>query len=401
MSAIVVIGAGHAAGQTAASLRQENYEGEIVILGDEPHPPYQRPQLSKKYLSGDITLEQVYLRPEKFYGDNNINLRTNSPVTNIDPLSKAVTVGNTETIIYEKLLIATGSRPRKLDLNGSDLKGIYYLRSISDVDLISTAMKSAASVCIVGGGYLGLEVAAIAVTSGLQVTVLETEERILQRVTTAEMSAFYHELHTSRGVKIHTQTACSGFEGEKQVERVLCGDRSFDADLIIIGIGILPNTELAAESGLACENGIVVDDHCLTSDPNIFAAGDCTNHPNPLLGRRLRLESVQNAMDQARTAAANMLGGDISYAAIPWFWSDQYELKLQMVGVSSDGATQVLRGNKSDNAFAVFYLDGGAVVAVDAVNSPREFMVARQLYGRQVDASQLADTQFNLKDLLI
>ena len=396
MSAIVVIGAG----QAAASLRQEGYEGEIVILGDEPHPPYQRPQLSKKYFSGDISLEQVYLRPEKFYEEQNINLRTNTLVTGIDPLNKAVTVGDSETVNYEKLLIATGSRPRKLDLKGSDLKGIYYLRTISDVDLISTAMESAASVCIIGGGYIGLEVAAIASTSGLQVTVLETEDRILARVTTAEMSDFYHQLHSSRGVKIHTQKTCSGFEGENCIERVLCDDRSFEADLVIVGIGVLPNIELAAESGLACENGIIVDDHCMTSDPDIYAAGDCTNHPNPMLSRRLRVESVQNAMDQARTASTNMLGGDLSYTAIPWFWSDQYELKLQMVGFSSDGATQVLRGNKSDNAFAVLYLDEGAIVAVDAVNSPREFMVARQLYGRQVDAVQLADSQFDLKDLL-
>ena len=400
MSAMVMIGAGHAAGQAAASLRQARYEGEIVILGDEPHPPYQRPPLSKQYLSGEHGLEKVYLRPEKFYADRNIDLRTEVSVTKIDPANKSVTTIGGDTIDYEKLLIATGSRPRKLGIAGSDLGGIHYLRTIADVDAISAAMKTASSVCIVGGGYIGLEVASVAVVSGLQVNVLEMEERILQRVTTPEMSEFYHDLHTGRGVKIHVNTACSGFEGDAHVERVVCGETSIEADLVIVGIGIIPNTELASDAGLTCDNGIVVDDHCVTSDPNIFAAGDCTNHPNPILDRRLRLESVPNAMEQARTAAANMAGGDKSYAAVPWFWSDQYELKFQMVGFPSDGDVQVVRGNKVTNEFAVFYLNNGAVVAVDAVNSPREFMIAKQLYGKQVDASQLADSDFDLKILL-
>ncbi len=402
MAAMVVVGAGQAAGQAAASLRQGGYEGEIVMLGDEAHPPYQRPPLSKQYLSGEHGLEKVYVRPEKFYSDRNIDLRTNVTVTNIDPANKTVTTGDGASIEYEKLLIATGSRPRKLNIEGSDLKGIHYLRTIADVDGIAEAMKTAKSLCIVGGGYIGLEVASVAVVAGLQVNVLEMEDRILQRVTTPEMSDFYHQLHTARGVNIHVNTGCSGFEGDDEgnVQKVLCGDTNIDADLVIVGIGIITNIELAADAGLACDNGIVVDDHCRTSDPHIYAAGDCTNHPNPILNRRLRLESVPNAMDQARTATANMLGGDVVYAAVPWFWSDQYELKLQMVGFSSDGDTQVLRGDKEANQFAVFYLKDGAVVAVDAVNSPREFMVAKQLYGKQVDAGQLADLEFDLKTLL-
>lgn len=400
MAAMVVVGAGQAAGQAAASLRQGGYEGEIVILGDESHPPYQRPPLSKQYLSGEHGLERVYLRPEKFYDERNIDLRTNVTVSKIDPASKTVSLASGDVVEYEKLLIATGSRPRKLNIEGSDLEGIHYFRTIADVDRISEAMKSAKSLCIVGGGYIGLEVASVAVVAGLEVNVLEMEDRILQRVTTPEMSNFYHHLHTSRGVEIHVNTGCSGFAGSGAVERVLCGDKTIDADLVIVGIGIVPNTELAADAGLNCENGIVVDDHCRTSDENIYAAGDCTNHPNPILNRRLRLESVPNAMDQARTATANMLGGDKIYAAVPWFWSDQYELKLQMVGFSSDGDTQVVRGDMAANQFAVFYLKDGAVVAVDAVNSPREFMVAKQLYGKQVDASQLADKEFELKTLL-
>ncbi len=401
MAAMVIVGAGQAAGQAAASLRQEGFEGEIVMLGDEAHPPYQRPPLSKQYLSGEHGLEKVYVRPEKFYADRNIDLRTGTTVASIDPEAKTVTTSEGDTVSWEKLLIATGSRPRILNIEGSDLAGIHYLRSIADVDNIRAAMKTASRLCIVGGGYIGLEVASVAVVSGLEVNVLEMEGRILQRVTTPEMSAFYHALHTGRGVRIHVDTTCSGFEGENgQVSRVLCGETGIEADLVIVGIGIIPNTELAEAAGLTCDNGIVVDDHCRTSNPDIYAAGDCTNHPNPILNRRLRLESVPNAMDQARTAAANMVGGDKVYAAVPWFWSDQYELKLQMVGFSADGDTHVVRGDKESNHFAVFYLKEGAVVAVDAVNSPREFMVAKQLYGKPVDPDRLADPGFDLKELL-
>ncbi len=399
--AMVIIGAGQGAGQAAASFRQEGYEGEVIVLGDEAYPPYQRPPLSKAYLSGDLPLEKVYVRAEKFYHDKNIDLRTNTRVASIDPAGHSVTTEAGDTIEYEKLMIATGSRPRILNIEGSDLAGIHYLRTIADVDGIRDAMGAAQNIVIVGGGYIGLEVASVAVKSGKTVSVLEMEARILQRVTTPEMSAYYHQLHTSRGLNILTETTVSGFEGaDGKVTSVLCGDKSIPADLVIVGIGIIPNIELAEAAGLACENGITVDDHCQTSDPDIYAIGDCTNHPNPLLNRRLRLESVPNAMEQARVAVSNMLGGDKIYAAVPWFWSDQYELKLQMVGFSSDGDSQVLRGNQAANEFAVFYLKDGKVVAADAVNAPKEFMVAKQLYGQEVDPAVLADPETDLKSLI-
>ncbi len=408
MSGIVIIGAGQAAGQAAASLRQAKYDGSITILGDETQPPYQRPPLSKQYLSGELGMDRILVRPEKFYVDQNISLHTGTRVASINTSAKTVTTSSGGSYEYEKLLIATGSRPRMLTIPGSDLSGIHYLRTIDDVDGIRSAMKTAKKVCIVGGGYIGLEVAAVAVTSGLEVTVLEMEERILQRVTTPEMSEYYHELHTGRGVHIMVSTGVSGFEGDGHVATVLCGDEKIDADLVIVGIGIIPNIELAEAAGLDCSNGITVDEHCRTSDPDIYAAGDCTNHPNPIMGRRLRLESVPNAMEQARVSAANMLGrdkvsdkvSDKVYASVPWFWSDQYELKLQMVGFSADGDTSVLRGDKSTNQFAVFYLRDGKVVSVDAVNSPKEFMVCKQLYGKTVDPSVLADTNVELKTLL-
>lgn len=400
MAAMVIVGAGHAAGQAAASLRQEGFDGEIIILGDERHIPYQRPPLSKQYLAGEHGLEKVHLRPAKFYEDKNITVRTGVRVQSIDTSAATVTTDDGETIGYDKLLLATGGRVRELTIPGHDLRGIHYLRGIDDVDGIRQEFAPGRKMVIVGGGYIGLEVASVAVESGLEVHVLEMESRILQRVTTERMSAYYHQLHESRGVHIHTRAAATAFKGSGHVQAVLCGDDEYPADIVLVGIGIIPNVEIARDAGIECDNGILVDEHCRTSTPNVYAAGDCTNHPNPLLGRRLRLESVPNAMEQARVAAANMCGGDKTYASIPWFWSDQYELKLQMVGFSADGDQEVVRGDIGANQFAVFYLKDGVLVAADAVNSAKEFMVCRQLVGKPVDAAVLADPDTDLKTLL-
>ncbi len=270
--AIVIIGAGHAAGQAAASLRQEKYEGEIIIIGDEPHIPYQRPPLSKQYMSGEQGIERVYLRPEKFYADKGITVKTNTRAESIDTAAKTVTTDGGESFAYEYLLLCTGGRPRHLPVPGAELEGIHYLRTIADVDAIRDEMREGRRLVIVGGGYIGLEVASVAVESGLTVDVLEMEERILQRVTTTDMSEYYHNLHSSRGVNIHTGTTVSGFEGDGRVSRVRCGDDSFEADLVIVGIGIIPNVEIAEAAGISCDNGIVVDDHCRTSDPFVSAA---------------------------------------------------------------------------------------------------------------------------------
>lgn len=399
MPGIIIIGAGHAAGQAAASLRQEKYEGPITIIGDERHIPYQRPPLSKQYLSGEQGIERVYLRPEKFYSDKNVEVRTNTRVTNIDPAAQEVHIGD-EVLHYDELILATGSRPRKLNIPGSDLAGIHYLRSIDDVDGIRGELGEGKKVVIVGGGYIGLEVASVCVEAGLEVHVLEMEDRILQRVTTPLMSEYYHKLHTARGVHLHTNTGVQGFEGTDRVSKVLCGDTSFDADFVIVGIGIVPNIELATEAGITCDNGISVNERCQTSAPHVWAAGDCTNGPNPLTGTNLRLESVPNAMEQARVASANIMNNDKVYDAIPWFWSDQYELKLQMVGFSTSADEQVLRGDQAANQFAVFYLKEGKLIAADAVNSAKEFMVCKQLVGKTVDPAALADPETDLKSLL-
>ena len=399
--AFVIVGGGHAAGQAAASLRQEGYEGELVIVADEPHIPYQRPPLSKQYLAGEQGLDRVYLRAEKFYADKSVDVRRSTRVAAIDRGAKTLALEDGGHVPYEKLLLATGARPRMLDLAGADLPGIHYLRTIADSDAIKADLVPGRRLAVVGGGYIGLEVAAVATAAGLSVAVVEMEDRILQRVTTPAMSEFYRKLHDDAGVAIHAGARAEAFVGTDAVTAVRCADGSeIPADVVVVGVGILPNVELAADAGLACGDGIVVDERCGTADPDILAAGDCTNHPNVLLDRRLRLESVPNAMEQARVAAANMLGKDRLYASVPWFWSDQYDLKLQMVGFSGDGDTTVTRGDPAARRFAVFHLRDGVLVAADAVNSPREFMACRQLVGKRVDGTQLADPLVDLKTLI-
>ena len=400
MAGMVIIGCGQAGGQAAASLRQEKYEGPITMIGQEPYIPYQRPPLSKQYLSGEQEKEKLSLRQESFYSEKEINLMLETSVLSLDPHKKELQLENDETVTYDKLLIATGGRPRKLEVDGHTLKGIHYLRNIDDVDAIKTQMSISQNLVIVGGGYIGLEVASVAIKKGLTVSVLEMESRILERVTTEEMSAFYHQLHTDEGVNILTSTQAKAFKGSETVESVVCGDHEIPADLVIVGIGILPNTEMAEAAGLETNNGLVVDEHCRTSNEHIFAAGDCTNHPNPILNRRLRLESVPNAMEQGRVAASNMLGGSKSYASMPWFWSDQYEHKLQMVGFSKDSDQSVVRGDMESKSFTVFYLKDDSIIAADSVNNPKEFMASKQLVGKKASIEALADTSIELKTLI-
>ena len=398
---IVIVGGGHAAGQAAASLRQENYEGEILVIGEEPHIPYQRPPLSKQYLSGEYDLDRVHLRPARFYESRDIDVRCGVRVERIDPDRQRVACSDGAEISYDRLLLATGARARRLSTTGGDLPGVHYLRTIADVDAIKEDFRPARRIVIVGGGYIGLEVAAVATKAGLAVTVLEMEDRILKRVTTPTMSAFYNDIHSEQGVEIRIGMRAESFAGSDRLTGVVCsGGEVVAADLAVVGIGIEPNVELAQAAGLDCNDGIVVDEFTRTSDRNIFAAGDCTNHPNPLLGRRLRLESVPNAMEQSRVAAANLADNPKTYANVPWFWSDQYDLKLQMVGFSTEAERQVVRGDPGTRQFAVFHFDGDTLTAADAVNSAREFMVARQLVGKRVDPAQLADPGADLKAIL-
>lgn len=400
----IIVGASHAAAQLAPSLRQEGWEGRILVIGDEPFLPYHRPPLSKEFLAGKKGIDEVLIRQPAIYDKTGIHFNLGVRVEAIDRDRKRLTLDNGETLPYDKLALTLGSRVRKIPLPGSDLPGVFYLRTIADVEQIKGFVGSGKKAVIVGGGYIGLETAAVLRQLGMQVTVLEMLPRVLQRVTAPELSAFYTRVHAEEGVAIKTERAVQALEGEKQVEAVLCeGGERFAADLVIIGAGIVPNVELAEAAGLAVDNGIVVDRYARSSDPEIVAAGDCTVHENALYGRTIRLESVQNAVDQAKVAAATLCGKEKPYEALPWFWSDQYDIKLQIAGLSQGYDETVIRGDiAGSRSFAVFYLREGVVIAVDAVNKPQEFMLGKRLITGKipVDKKKLADVNIPMKELV-
>ena len=399
---LVIVGAGQAAGQAAATLRQKEYGGQIIMIGDEPFIPYQRPPLSKKFLAGELETARLFIKPETFYKKHDVDLRLEIRVDEINTAAKTIRLDNDTEIDYNKLLLATGSRVRTLPIPGADLAGIFYLRSISDVLAIQPNFTAGRKLVIVGAGYIGLEVAAVAVQHGLDVTVVETEQRVMNRVVAPEISAFFHDVHAKAGVKFEFGRMVQEFRGAEAISEVVCADgKSFSADFCIVGIGIVPNEELASAAGLACDNGIIVDEFCHTSEPNILAAGDCTRHPNAYIGMQLRLESVQNAIEQGKTAAASICNEPIPYNKIPWFWSDQYDLKLQIVGLNNGYDQIVIRGEPEAREFAAFYLLGGKLLAVDAINSPREFMLAKKLIAAdaRILPADLADSTLDFKQL--
>ncbi len=399
---IVIAGAGHAAGQLIASLQQKKFAGDIVLVGDEKFLPYQRPPLSKKFLAGEMPAERLFFRPASFYENAGVDLRLHTRVSTIDRVAKSLITETGEEFSYDTLVLATGSRVRVVPVPGHDLDGVHYLRSIDDVQNIRAMLKHAKRIVIIGAGYIGLEVAAVMRQIGLDVTVIELADRVLSRVVSPQISAFFHEEHVSRGVKLELSTSLRAYVGEDRVRAVKTDDgRSFDADLVIVGVGILPNTELAEAAGLSVSNGIVVDDRCQSSDSDIYAIGDCTSHPSQLYGRNLRLESVHNALEQAKTAAANICGEDLVYSQVPWFWSDQYDLKLQIAGLAEGYDDVVIRGDATQRSFACLYLKNDRLIAIDAINSPRDFIQAKPLIanGSKPDRQQLADTEIMLKDL--
>ncbi|WP_252270730.1 NAD(P)/FAD-dependent oxidoreductase [Pseudomonas subflava] len=407
-STAIIIGAGHAGGELAIALRNEGWEGRILLLGEEAHLPYHRPPLSKAYLAGSVEKSSLSIRPQAAYDKANVEFRGGVRVTAIDRQNKTLQLADGQHLAYDKLAIATGGRARPLAVpRAADAElcaNFHYLRTLDDVERIREQMSAGKRLTIVGGGYIGLEVAASAIAQGLQVTVLEALPRVLQRVTAAELSAYYERKHREAGVDIRTHVQVADLEVTgAAVSAVLCADGTrLETDLVVVGIGLLANTELAAEAGLDIDNGILVDEHARTSDPHIFAAGDCTNHPNALLGRRLRLESVPNALEQSRVAAAGMAGKDKRYASVPWFWSDQYELKLKMVGLAEGFERLVLRGDPQSDSFSAFYLKDGKVLAADTVNRPQDFIAAKRLVaeGIVVTVEQLADDSKPLKELL-
>ncbi|MEY4879949.1 MAG: hypothetical protein RJB62_1418 [Pseudomonadota bacterium] len=401
---IVIIGAGQAGVQAVASLRAEGFTGKLTLLGDEPFPPYQRPPLSKAYLAGDFARERLFLKPGAFFAEADCNLRLNTKALHVDRDAHLVHLENHEALSYGKLLLTTGARVRLIPVAGHDLPGVHYLRGIEDVDLLRPNLVAGKRVVIVGGGYIGLEVAAVAAKHGLEVTVLEAASRVMERAVSPLVSKFYEQEHVRHGVHLMLGAAAKHFEGHARVERVITEQGSLEADFVLVGIGVVPNDEIAGASGLTVANGIVVDEFTRTSDPDIFAAGDCTNHPNFYYARdngRVRLESVQNAIDQAKHAALAMLGRPKTYREVPWFWSDQYDLKLQIAGLALPGDQIVPRGDPASRKFAVFHLRAGKISAVEAVNAAPEYIIGRKLIaeGKTVDTDALGDPEIPMKSI--
>ena len=392
MDKIVIIGAGQAAAQAIATLRAEAYTGALSLIGEEPFPPYQRPPLSKAYLSGDFTRDRLFLRPDSFYVESQCAMLLSRRAARIDRAAKTVQLSDGMSLPYDRLLIATGARVRTLPLHGAGLNGVHYLRGIADVDAIRSRLVPGARLAIVGGGYIGLEVAAVAVKRGADVTVIEAADRVMVRAVTPLVSAFYEQYHRNAGVKFLLNATAQAFEGNSSIEAVVTNRGTVPADMALVGVGIVPNQEIAADAGLACNNGIVVDEYAATSDPDIYAAGDCTNHP-AFAGGRVRLESVQNAIDQAKHAALAIVGRPTPYNEVPWFWSDQYDLKLQIAGLARAGDAVVQRGAPASRKFAAFHLRDGVVAAVEAVNSAPDYIAGRRLIAARarVAAERLAD----------
>ena len=392
-STIAIVGAGHAAGQAIVSLRQYGHTGPIVLIGEEPYLPYQRPPLSKKFLAGELELERLYVKPPQFYVDKDVDVRLGARVAAIEVETRQLRLADGSLVAWDQLLLTLGSRVREMRVPGVDLPGVHYLRTIDDVHAIQPAFVPDRKLVVVGGGYIGLEVAAIARSHGLDVTVVEMADRLLARVVCPEISAHYRALHEGAGVRLLLNTAVSGFAGNGHVNRVITSSGELEADLVIIGIGIVPVTDIAEAAGLTCDDGISVDAHARSSHADIFAAGDCTRHPNSIFGRALRLESVHNALEQARTAAASLCGEAKPYDQVPWFWSDQYDTKLQIAGLSTNYDQVVLRGVPASGSFCACYLREGRLQALDAINSPRDFMQAKSLLARLplMDQLRLAD----------
>lgn len=379
----VIIGAGHAGGMTAISLRQRQYQGSITLIGEENFLPYQRPALSKGFLAGEIEEKRLYLKSQDYFDKNNIRIIRNCKVVAIDRNNKTILLENQKQLGYEKLVIATGSIVNKLKTSSRE-SDLYYLRTIRDSLKIREKLRSKSKITIIGAGYIGLEIASIATKKNIEVSVLELENRVMGRVVSSEVSDFFQKKHQSEGVEFKFNTSVTDIEDRGKQKRIICSDGSFlDTDVVVIGVGIKPNIELAKSSGLKCDNGILVDDHGQTSDPHIFAVGDCSNHPNNIFKQRLRLESVQNAVEQAKSIAASITGSHKPYQEVPWFWSDQYNIKLQIAGISQDHDHRVVRGYPEEEKFAVFYQKEKRLIAVDAINSPKEFMVGKKWIAMQ------------------
>ncbi len=401
---VVIIGAGHAGGSAAAELRRSGFTGPITLIGEEPLPPYERPPLSKAWLKGETDADKLALKPASFYPGADIDLRLCTSATAIDRAAKTVTLTTGEALPYDTLILATGARARRIPLPGLDLGNVLELRNAADADRLKAVLVPGARLAVIGGGYIGLEAAASARALGAEVTVVEREPRVLARVACELLSNFFQDFHRGQGVIIEVNAQVAALEGsDGSITGVRLGDgRLIPCDAALIGVGAVPNQELASEAGLACNNGIVVDQSARTSDLAIFAIGDCSHRPIPLYDRTMRLESVPSALEQARQAAASICGKPLPVPEVPWFWSDQYDLRLQIAGIPFDATRIVVRGDIAAGKFALFHLlDDGTVQAVEAVNASTEFMGGRRIVQRRkkLTAERISDLSVTMQEL--
>lgn len=404
---IVIAGAGQAGFQAADALARGGFEGDIVLIGEEPHAPYQRPPLSKAQLAAPGPLEDLMFRPQPYYGERGITLRLGATVAALDPAAGRARLSDGEDLAFDACVLATGARVRRLGVPGEEAEGVHVVRAFNDTERLRAAAADATRIVIIGAGFIGLETAAVFAKAGKAVTVLEAAERALARVCPPVISTFYTARHAAAGVVLRTGVKAVAVQTEAgRVRGVALADGEVaPADLVVVGVGVIPNDALAQDAGLDVDGGVLADAHAraLRAEApveGVYAAGDCVRGENAWLGRRVRLESVQNAIDQAKVAAAGILGRPAVYDAVPWFWSDQYDLKLQMAGLSEGADQQVVRGDPAENAFTVFYFRAGALIAADSINRPGDHMAARRLLHARapVTPSELADPAFDLRE---
>ena len=401
-SDILIVGAGQATGQLLISLKQKKYKGKIKVFADEKYYPYQRPPLSKKYLSDELSYERLFIKQRKFFDELDVEFNLSCRVEKISTNKKQIQTKEGQHN-YERLVIATGTRPRRISTDLQESKNIYYLRNIEDAEKIKHSIKKNQSIVIIGGGYIGLEVAATAIKFGCEVTVIEQQDRVMKRVVSKEVSNFFEDYHLSQGVRFIFNDEINSIKRVNNKHEIsLSTGKIIHADSILVGIGGIPNTEIAENTDIEINNGISIDSKCRTNINNIFSMGDCTNFWSELYGKKIRLESVQNAIDQAKVLADNIMNIDSRYDSVPWFWSDQYDLKLQIAGLSEGYDETILRGDKKTKSFSCLYLKEGKIIAIDAINRPKDFIQSKVLIQekRRIDREKASNEDFELKQFI-
>ncbi|MEC7929499.1 MAG: FAD-dependent oxidoreductase [Pseudomonadota bacterium] len=403
MENLLIIGAGQSAIQCISTLKKEGYSGSITLVGEEEHLPYQRPPLSKGFLEDSVNKERLYFKKLEFFTENKVQLYLGLSAEKLEIANQKVYLSDNSELEFDKLVFATGSRVRYLDFPGCELKSIFYLRDLDDAEAIKKDLETSENLVIIGAGYIGLEAAAIAAKKNKKVTIIEMADRVMNRTVDPQISEYYLNLHKSYGVNFHFNTSLETINKVSDSLEVVCSDGTeMKTDSVLIGAGVVPNIELAEEAGIYCDNGIIVDEFGQTNFKNIYACGDCTNHPNKILNKNLRLESVHNAMEQAKTIAFSVMNNPMEYNQVPWFWSDQYDHKLQIVGLSGDHDAVTMRGNVNDAKFMLFYTKDEELIAVDAINNPKEFLISRKLVANKVKIKPnvISDLNTNLNDLI-